>query len=209
MKRCWMAAAASAVLMLTGGCWTLTEEAWLLGDRRESFRPESLRMNEQSMSYELDLLYPHTRLSGRPAESTQFWRSRGEVRTIRLDPRFPISLSDRMPPLCNGTEIIFEDGNFLPLYEYRGDGTPEEMPRTSAAIVRYIDDVDYLRLYAYNAETGKYAFFGEVRSREWTLWWSWPLKIIAIGPAFCCDLVANAAAFPVMLFFPDWNPFEG
>ena len=207
MKRCWIAAAAAALLFLTGGCWTLTEEAWLLGDRRESFRPESLRMNEDTMTYEMDLLYPHTRLSGRPAESTQFWRSRGEVRSVALDPRRPLALIDRMPALCNGTEVIFEGENVLPLYEYRGDGDPEDMPRNSAAIVRYIDDVDYLKIYAYNAEAQKFAYFGEVRSREWTLWWSWPLKCLAVGPAFCCDLVFNVAAFPVMLIFPDWNPF--
>ena len=207
MKRCWITAAALALLFLTGGCWTLTEEAWLLGDRRESFRPESLRMNEDTMTYEMDLLYPHTRLSGRPAESTQFWRSRNEVRVVALDPRLPLAVVDRMPALCNGTEVIFEGENVLPLYEYRGDGDPEEMPRNSAAIVRYIDDVDYLKIYAYNAETQKFAYFGEVRSREWTLWWSWPLKCLAVGPAFCCDLVFNVAAFPVMLIFPDWNPF--
>ena len=207
MKRCWITAAALALLFLTGGCWTLTEEAWLLGDRRESFRPESLRMNEDTMTYEMDLLYPHTRLSGRPAESTQFWRSRNEVRVVALDPRLPLAVVDRMPALCNGTEVFFEGENVLPLYEYRGDGDPEEMPRNSAAIVRYIDDVDYLKIYAYNAETQKFAYFGEVRSREWTLWWSWPLKCLAVGPAFCCDLVFNVATLPVMLIFPDWNPF--
>ncbi|MBQ4107751.1 MAG: hypothetical protein IJC73_09290 [Lentisphaeria bacterium] len=197
MRHGLIAMAAVLLLPVMSGCWSLTEEAWRLGDRLEVFREDSLRADSRLGIYETERMVPHTRLSGRAEGSFDDWRSLGDVQLHYFSSLQPERIHLSIPG--GGQARVFRpEGDYYPVYVYEGDNHIAEPPPEGAAVVVYLDGIDRVKFYLYSPEDGgRFAAYGEFRSRQWTCWWGWPLKFLATPPAFCCDLAFNLLTFPV------------